>query len=863
MMLLCHRFLRVVLIATVAATAAAKLNAQEKYSPPESPRRDFNFDFGWRFFKEDKIKLEGASAVEFDDAAWTEVSTPHTFNDTDSFRTIISHSGGDRGVWKGTAWYRKHFKLPTDAPRGKVLLEFDGFRQAAEIFLNDKAVGLSENGITAYGVDITDALKPGNEENVLAVHVDNRTDYAERATGVRFEWNVNDFNPVYGGIKGHVRLHCLAPIYQTLPLYDGLQTTGVYIYPTSISVPQRSAQIVVESQVHNASSDRANVELSAVIVDREGTAVAKFTADSVDMVSGEKSVIEATGTLHDARFWSTDEPYLYDVYTVLTVDGKVTDVNKVTTGFRKTEFKGGAGTGGVYLNDQFVYLKGFAQRSSNEWAGLGQAYPDWMHDFTAKLIRDCGGNYIRWMHVAPQKVDAEACDRFGIIEVAPAGDKERAVQGRQWDQRLEVMRATMISLHNQPSVLFWEAGNTGIPAAQLQQMVDLEKQWDPHGGRVMGCRTLEDPATTSVAEYYGVMIGQDPRTDALKSPTQIFRAYSAQRRDRAPLIETEDFRDEGARRFWDDASPPYFGFKPGPNDTYHWNSETFALAAANRYWSYWINRIANPDPEHSKWSGYASIYFSDSNADGRQQSSEVARVSGKVDAVRLPKEIYFAHRVMQNVKPEIHIVGHWTYPENTRKTVYVIANTQAVELFLNGKSLQKVSTAADGYVFAFPGVSWEPGTLRAVGYNKEQEVCRHELATVGPAKRLRLTPIVGPAGWRADGQDVALVDVEVVDENNHRCPTDDARVDFTISGPAVWRGGYNSGKTNSTNNLYLNTECGINRVAVRSTLGAGTVVISASREGLEPANLRIDTKAVETRDGLATQWPARLIGDAK
>ena len=52
-----------------------------------------------------------------------------------------------------------------------------------------------------------------------------------------------------------------------------------------------------------------------------------------------------------------------------------------STGFRKTEFKGGAGTGGVWLNDKFVYLKGFAQRSSNEWAGLGQAYPDWMHDY--------------------------------------------------------------------------------------------------------------------------------------------------------------------------------------------------------------------------------------------------------------------------------------------------------------------------------------------------------------------------------------------------------------------------------------------------------------------------------------------------
>ena len=89
------------------------------------------------------------------------------------------------------------------------------------------------------------------------------------------------------------------------------------------------------------------------------------------MADGDKSIMRATGPLKDARFWSPEDPYLYDVYTILSVDGKTVDVNKVVTGFRKTEFKGGAGSGGVYVNGRFVYLKGFAQRASNEWAGLG------------------------------------------------------------------------------------------------------------------------------------------------------------------------------------------------------------------------------------------------------------------------------------------------------------------------------------------------------------------------------------------------------------------------------------------------------------------------------------------------------------
>ena len=314
----------------VATVSSVRLAAAEKFAPPDSPRCEYSFDPDWKFFKEDTSKADGAEAVGFDDSAWTAISTPHTYNDIDSFRGLISHSGGDRGVWKGTAWYRKHFKLPAADQGKRILLEFEGMRQSGEIFLNGKAVGLSENGITAYGVDITDAVKFGDQENVLAVHVDNRGDYAERETGTRYEWNVNDFNPDYGGLNRHVRLQVAGPIYQTLPLYDGLKTTGVYIYPTNISIKDRLAYIAVESQVHNASADRASVDLSAIVVDRDGMVRAKFSADTADMVAGEKSVIEATGPLKDAKFWSTDDPYLYDVYTVLTVDGKVVDVYKIS-----------------------------------------------------------------------------------------------------------------------------------------------------------------------------------------------------------------------------------------------------------------------------------------------------------------------------------------------------------------------------------------------------------------------------------------------------------------------------------------------------------------------------------------------------
>ena len=143
---------------------------------------------------------------------------------------------------------------------------------------------------------------------------------------------------------------------------------------------------------------------------------------------------------------------------------------------------------GVYLNDKFTYLTGYSQRSSDECrAGLGEAYPDWMHYYNANLIRSTHANYIRWMHISPQAVDVKACDKFGIIEVCPAGDKEKDVQGRQWEQRMEVMRDSSIFFRDNPSILFWEAGNTVVTPEHMRRMVELRHELDPNGGRDHGC----------------------------------------------------------------------------------------------------------------------------------------------------------------------------------------------------------------------------------------------------------------------------------------------------------------------------------------------------------------------------------------
>ena len=114
-------------------------------------------------------------------------------------------------------------------------------------------------------------------------------------------------------------------------------------------------------------------------------------------------------------------------------------------------------------------------------------------------------------------------------------------------------------------------------------------------------------------------------------------------------------------------------------------------------------------PNHS---GGANWLFSDSTSGGRV-AVEVARTSGEVDGVRLPKEAYYVCAALFRDDPQVHLIGHWTYPTETKKTIYAASNADDVELFVNGKSLGH-GKVSDRYLFTFPDVAFSPGEIKAV-----------------------------------------------------------------------------------------------------------------------------------------------------
>jgi hypothetical protein len=149
-------------------------------------------------------------------------------------------------------------------------------------------------------------------------------------------------------------------------------------------------------------------------------------------------------------------------------------------------------------------------------------------------------------------------------------------------------------------------------------------------------------------------------------------------------------------------------------------------------------------------------------------------------------------------------------------------------------------------------VAWAPGELKAVGYDAHgKPVCDTTLATAGAPVALKLTPIVSPQGLRADGADMALVQVEVVDADGRRHPLALDLIDFDVQGPAEWRGGIAQGPENYILARSLPVEGGVNRVLLRTTPQAGRIVVRVRAQGLAPAEVVLASKPVAVQDGLA------------
>ena len=821
-------------------------------------RQKLNFNSAWRLQVGD---FPDAVRANFDDSRWRQVTLPYAFNGDEAFRKDIVD------LTDTIVWYRKKFTVLAEASapsaraesllftnEQKYFIEFEGVRQGADFYLNGHHLGFSENGVMACGFDLTPYIKIG--ENVLAVRCDNSWTYRSREYDSRYQWNDRNFNANYGGIPKNVWLHVTGKLYQTLPLYSNLGTTGTYVYATDFDIAGHKAVIHVESQVRNDDTKAHDVALMFTLTDADGNLVAREEGQEyIHIKPGETVSLKTASEVSNLHFWSWGYGYLYIVESRLkevVPNGERIEYHDLVitrTGFRKTRF----GEGKIWLNDRVLMVHGYAQRTSNEWPGVGLSVPAWLSDYSNGLMVESGGNLVRWMHVTPWKQDIESCDRVGLLQAMPAGDAEKDVEGPRWQQRTALMRDAIIYNRNNPSILFYESGNESISREHMLEMKQIRDTYDPYGGRAIGSREMLD---INEAEYGGEML-------------------YINKSKKHPMWAMEYCRDEGLRKYWDAYSYPFHPegdgplYRGQPATDYNHNMDAFAVEMVRRWYDYWRER---PGTGTRVSSGGVKIVFSDTNTHHRGESNY--RMSGVTDAMRIPKDAFYAHQVMwsgwvEPEKPQTYIIGHWNYDKALKKPVYVVSTADEVELFLNGRSLGK-GRQSYRYLHIFDDVAYEPGSLEAVG----SDGSRYRLETAGEPFQLRLKAIENPEGTKADGADMVLFEVEVVDKEGRRCPLDDRQVSFSLWGEAQWIGGIGTRQNkemqqpdenrpaglldaaatknvsdNYVGSMVLPVECGVNRVLVRTTTHAGEIHLSACAEGLKPAYVMVESgKSKAERD---------------
>jgi beta-galactosidase len=214
-----------------------------------------------------------------------------------------------------------------------------------------------------------------------------------------------------------------------------------------------------------------------------------------------------------------------------------------------------------------------------------------------------------------------------------------------------------------------------------------------------------------------------------------------------------------------------------------------------------------------------------------------------MDICGFPKDSYFYYQSCWSGQPVLHLFPHWTWPgkEGQEIDVWCYSNCKQVELFLNGLSLGK--KAMPQYSHLEWKVNYSPGTLKAVAYDNEGKVIsRTSVETTGEPAAIALEP--DRKTLIADGTDISLVTVKIVDNQGRTVPVATNAVTFKVIGPGelIGVGNGNPACHESDKGNQRSAFNGLCLAIVESSRMRGEIKIQATSPGLKSANVSIKAR---------------------
>ncbi|MBQ3768919.1 MAG: DUF4982 domain-containing protein [Prevotella sp.] len=768
------------------------------------PARDFGC--GTEYFnyltKASSIHNEGPYATKFDDTAWQEVQIPHDWVTTLPYAHEASHSHGYKTVgWKypetSVGWYRKTIVIPNDDLGKRLMLRFDGIFRNARVWFNGFYMGTEPSGYVTQVYDITPYIKYG-EENLICVRAD-----ASLEEGWFYEG---------AGIYRDVWLEKTAEVSVT--------PFGTFVY-AELTKPYDKAIIHVKTEVTNSGLTSQQYEVSQRLFDAEGREVAHADGHINPLKAKETRSCQHMMELTNPHLWSTTDPYLYKVETMVKVDGKVTDVYETATGFRDIAFDAERG---FLLNGEPLKLKGVNMHQDH--AGVGTAIPDALQAWRIKQLKKFGCNAYRASHNPMTPTLLDICDREGILVI-----DENRLMGIN-DEHLRLLERMIKRDRNHPSIILWSDGNeewgleNTIQGTRLAEaMREYTKLFDP-----------TRPSTVANAGGRELIKGLD-----VVGFNYIVQNDVDNRKKANPswkIVGTEETTGCGTRG-WYFNSPDYPGRMVSMNrDTTHHHVENVIERGwqfyAERPWAaglfYWTGFDYRGEPNPLKYPAHDSEF-------------------GILDYCGFPKDEAYYLKAWWTDEPVLHIFPHWNLQghEGEEIDLWAYSNCDEVELIVNGKKLGRQPMPKNGHLKW--RAAYQPGRVVAYGYKNGRRIMTQTIETTKPAYQTMLK--ADRLEIAADGRDVAVITVEVQDKKGRIVPDACPVLTFTLEGEGRILGAGNGDPMFPGQDHPSDLNCheftipafnGLAQVLIQSASTPSALVLRCQGDGLKTSSINISTK---------------------
>jgi len=775
-------------------------------------------DFGWRFHlghatdQSKDFDFHGAfqktgnfvrpGSIAFDDTDWKPVDLPHDwaielpFHNDPALNSKGYYPLGRNYPETSVGWYRRIFTLE-EADKGKrITLEFDGAYRESMVVFNGFYIGRHSGGYDPFRFDVTDFANPGGR-NVLLVRVD-----ATSSDGWFYEG---------AGIYRHVWLVKSNPVH--------VKQWGTFVRS---EIKGTSATLKVRTELENNTPAMAEARVVSTILDPAGKEVGKNVTAPASIAAVGELTLEQQIPVAAPKLWSLEERNLYTLVTEVRVGGEAVDRTETRFGIRSIEM---SPSKGLLLNGKPVKVKGTCNHQDH--AGLGAALPDAVQYYRIRKLLEMGSNGLRTSHNPPTPELLNACDELGMLVF----DETRMMSSNP--EGLGQFENLVRRDRNHPSVFMWSMGNEE-GAANSERGVGILTAMKALATRHDGSRPVSIAPTGAIGTG-GLAVGDvvgynyaDPQAEA----------YHKEHPER-PVIGTETVSAVCTRGIY--ITDPEKGFVSS-YDPY----TTSGRASAEGWWRFcdskewlaggfiWTGFDYRGEPSPNDWPNISSQY-------------------GIIDMCGFPKDTFYYYRAWWQPEPVLHIFPHWNWAgyEGQKIAVWAHTNMDKVELFLNGESQGMHEVKKNEHVAW--DVVYQPGTIEARGYKNGKLVLTESRATTGGPTTIALS--ADRLELKADGEDVAMVRVELRDAKGRLVPVADNNIEFAVTGAGKLIGTGNGDPTDHAPDKGSLRKAfgGLCMALVQTSKQAGPITIEASSHGLPVAKLVLASKEAKLRPQVA-EW---------